>query len=115
MITISPEGARNLMLAASIKRIAAVTKLGRLMPTSVIERLDQSNAPPRLTAESVPIPTPTSTAMVSAHIPIVTEIGSDLPTMSFTDHSRYCIECPKLPWRRICHGYQTRNSPADPA
>src|SRR5437016_5082396 len=92
-------------LAASISSSAAVTKLGRLIPINVIDRLDQSSAPPRPTAASAPTPTPTSSAIISANIPSVTETGSDDLTMSLTVHSLYCIDGPKSPCRKMLHGY----------
>jgi hypothetical protein len=83
--------------AASTSSTAAVTKLGRLMPTSVTDKLAQSSSPSRFTAASVPRPTPTNSAIVSANSPSATETGRLVNRMSFTDHSRYCIDQPKSP------------------
>src|SRR4051812_4454158 len=99
-------------LAARISSSAAVTKLGREIPISVIDKLDQSSTPPRRTAASVPTATPTSTAIISAKNPSVTDTGSEDFTMSLTDHSLYCIDGPKSPKRMMLYGYHARNSPA---
>src|SRR5437660_6699208 len=99
-----PKG--SFSLAAMMRRIAAVTKLGREMPMRVMERLDQSRGPPRGTAARVPTPMPTRRASMRAKKPRVMETGREDLTMSLTDHSLYCMDGPKSPLVMMLMGYQ---------
>ncbi len=99
-----PEGNHGRKTTNTMRKSAPTTKVGRLIPRSVmIESTTSAPPPPHrprppfAAAPSIPAATPPSNAIKRATQPRVAETGSEDLTISATDQFSYWMEGPKSP------------------